>query len=171
MRWRLVQTLVILSSPTAHSGGMVRVRPAIARQFHQVARVGTTKQLLLQVRATAEDGSSQRIKVLIDTSCQANLIRKGLVAPHLMQDSDQPKTLITADGSIMEGGQKEVELTLAFGRVEEGLLVGEYEASAVFHEAALEVDAILGYPWMAQQHLGIFPHYHALALEGPPWCT
>ena len=34
-----------------------------------------------------------------------------------------------------------------------------------FYEADIEVDAILSYPWMSANRLGIFPHHRALARD------
>jgi hypothetical protein len=36
-----------------------------------------------------------------------------------------------------------------------------------FFEADIRVDAILSYPWMAQNQIGVFPHLKAMALEKP----
>ena len=38
--------------------------------------------------------------------------------------------------------------------------------SATFHEADIEVDLILGYPWLEKTKLGVFPHLEALAHMG-----
>ena len=39
--------------------------------------------------------------------------------------------------------------------------------SAKFYEAAIQVDAILAYPWMRENEIGVFPHKRALALDFP----
>ncbi len=34
---------------------------------------------------------------------------------------------------------------------------------ATFHEADIQVEAILSYPWMEEARVGVFPHLEALA--------
>ena len=41
------------------------------------------------------------------------------------------------------------------------------EFGATFYEADIKVDAILSYPWMVQEKMGVFPHKSALAVEMP----
>ena len=41
------------------------------------------------------------------------------------------------------------------------------EHEAEFYEASIKVDAILSFPWLAEQKLGIFPHHKALVEDSP----
>jgi hypothetical protein len=43
----------------------------------------------------------------------------------------------------------------------------EWETSACFSDAHIHKDAILGFPWLKEQKLGLFPHLCALAFEHP----
>ena len=45
--------------------------------------------------------------------------------------------------------------------------LGQVSLSATFYEAAIQVDAILAYPWMKVNEIGVFPHKRALALDFP----
>ena len=38
----------------------------------------------------------------------------------------------------------------------------------VFHDADIQVDAILSYPWLEEKYLGVYPHMESLALWGEP---
>ena len=45
----------------------------------------------------------------------------------------------------------------------EGGVVRDWSTVGVFFDADIQVDAILSYPWLRQQYLGVFPHLEALA--------
>ena len=126
------------------------------------------RQLLLDVRARGSDGRKLVLRVLVDTGAEANLVRKGLVTPELLKPAKTPLTLVTADGSRMEGGSREVTLQLCFASTtpnEAGK--PEWCTRATFHEADIRVDAILSCPWMDSEQLGVFPHLEALARVNP----
>ena len=57
---------------------------------------------------------------------------------------------------------------MAFTRECEGIPESpEWCTKASFYEADIQVDAILGYPWLAERELGVFPHLKALAFGHP----
>ena len=62
----------------------------------------------------------------------------------------------------------EVTFDLLFGVTQGEVDLGEWRASATFHDVDLQVDAILGYPWLRKQHIGVFPHLSSLALLTDP---
>ena len=39
-----------------------------------------------------------------------------------------------------------------------------------FYSADIHVDAIISFPWMMKNRLGVFPHLRALVDLGPPIC-
>ena len=39
--------------------------------------------------------------------------------------------------------------------------------TSTFFEADINVDAVLSFPWMAKNKIGVFPHLRAMALEKP----
>ena len=39
----------------------------------------------------------------------------------------------------------------------------EWTVLSTFHDADLQVDAIIGLPWLRERQLGVFPHEEALA--------
>ena len=45
--------------------------------------------------------------------------------------------------------------------------VGNVELFGELYTADIRVDAILSYPWLRQNRLGVFPHMAALAMEDP----
>ena len=141
-------------------------------QEYQVGTIKKThdgkRQLMLDVRARCSDGRKLVLRVLIDTGAEANLIRKGLLAPELMKTSLKPLTLVTADGSPMEGGTCEVTLQLCFASSQPNAAgKPEWCTRGTFHEADIKVDAILSSPWLDSERLGVFPHLDALARVDP----
>ena len=98
----------------------------------------------------------------MDTGAETNLIGKDLM-PHLMKASPDPLALITADGTRMRGGSKEVTLQLCFhtNRPNQPSRM-KWCTKGTFHDAEIQVDAILSYPLLEKAQLGVFPH-----LESP----
>jgi hypothetical protein len=68
----------------------------------------------------------------------------------------------------MDGGDKVVELNLGFRQVFRGEMLPHLSwIPAEFFEADIHVDAILSYPWLEKNQLGVFPHMKALAVLEP----
>ena len=62
------------------------------------------------------------------------------------------------------GGTHEVALRICFQvPATQTAREGEWCAVATFHEAEIQVDAILSYPWTEEAKIGVFPHLEALA--------
>ena len=73
----------------------------------------------------------------------------------------------------MAGGDREVTLSLIFGAKrhrEKGGTRREWRTTATFHEADIQVDAILSHPWLEEKKLGVFPHLRSLAHLSDPSC-
>ena len=68
----------------------------------------------------------------------------------------------------MEGGSREVTLDLTF-KVDhpDSPKHFEWTTTGTFHDADIQVDAILSYPWLEESHLGVFPHLGSL-VKLPP---
>ena len=74
--------------------------------------------------------------------------------------------IVQANGDPVKGGAKEAELRVTFReRVQpnddEELV---WRATGLFHEAELEDEMILGYPWLCQHKLAVVPGDHALGV-------
>eukprot|EP00667_Euglena_gracilis_P032553 EG_transcript_50312 len=68
----------------------------------------------------------------------------------------------------MDGGNKKVTLGVTFRQKFNGeFLPNLVSCETEFYEASMEVDAILSFPWMSQNHIGVFPHHKALAIDEP----
>ena len=61
-----------------------------------------------------------------------------------------------------------VDLGLYFEVVENGFVHPQpIFLNAEFYAAEIEVDAILSYPWLKENQMGVFPHHEALARDQP----
>ena len=61
-----------------------------------------------------------------------------------------------------------MDLQLKFSSVEEpGVRSRTFVYPTTFYEAAIKVDAILSYPWLLENEVGVMPHKRALAVEYP----
>lgn len=103
--------------------------------------------------------------ILVDTGAQANLVRMGLIPARLFKRSDNPLYLTAANGMPLRG-DRSVILQWPMKMVSDGRTIRDipiYEAE--FFEAEIEADAILGYEWLKDYQLGIYPHRNALARD------
>ena len=71
----------------------------------------------------------------------------------------------------MEGETHTVELGLQFEQwTEEGVRGNTKRLDGEFYSADIHVDAIISFPWLMKNRLGVFPHFGALVDLGPPVC-
>ena len=112
-------------------------------------------QLMVPVFAKGADGTMTKFSALVDTGAQINIVQKGKIS-HLFQMSKEPVQLITASGSELAGGQMEVMLELVFGKNAPGCDPEEqWTTPGIFVEGEIEEDMILGYPWLAENHVTV----------------
>ena len=125
-------------------------------------------QLLLDMDVELPDGSLLPLKFLVDTGAQVNLVKRGLVSGQDWKIAQNPVRLITANNSVLRGGDKVVELGLNFNVVEDGFVQPQpISLKGDFYGAEIELDAILSYPWLRENSVGVFPHRDALARDWP----
>jgi hypothetical protein len=128
-------------------------------------KVGKERQLLLKTDAELRNGEVQTMDILVDTGAEANLIRKGLVSNHLTYVARNPLKFATANGQSLGGGDTCVKVKIRLQSDHSQDEWSDYEVE--FYEASIRVDAILSYPWLAEMHLGVFPHHKALVQDSP----
>ena len=94
-----------------------------------------------------------------------NLVKKGIFYT-LMTPNKNPLTLVTANGERLKGGDREVELDLDFKmKIRGQKKENEFEVFTLkgnFHEAEIEDELILGYPWLRENNLDILTTEGAL---------
>ena len=140
----------------------------VARTYKVKQKIPQDTELILELEAFLENGTTRKIKALVDTGAQANLVRQGLVPSHLTRTAKQPLQLIAANGQVISGGQKEAKLTFKFATTASEVPQPQVdEISAWFHIADIGVDAILLYPWLQQTQFGVFAHLNSLVKAHP----
>ena len=82
-------------------------------------------QLLLELDVILPNGDLRRVRALVDTGAQVNLIRKKLVPKHLLTSPSHPIRLVAANQEIIQGGDKMASLEMEFlvcGKVGGGVM-------------------------------------------------
>ena len=125
-------------------------------------------QLVMEIPVRMANGEILVMKALIDTGAEANLVRTGFFPRHMFFGAEKPLKLVTASGHRMEGGDRTIDTQLEFSAyTSESQALGQIILGAKFYEAAIQVDAILAYPWLRENEIGVFPHKKALAMDFP----
>ena len=76
--------------------------------------------------------------------------------------------MIAANGQRLDGGERVIQTVLGFVAQQNGEFQPELmNFPADFHEAEIQVDARISYPWMVDHQIGVFPHKRALAIDQP----
>lgn len=128
----------------------------------------STRQLMIRVHAHPAGSVGRDINVLIDTGAEVSLIKSGLFPDQFFQPAQTPVNLVAANGTPLEGGRRDIVLHFNLRKVQNGVEQAKpATCQVVFHEADIQVDAIIGYPWLYFCKVGIFPHHNALAVENP----
>ena len=131
-------------------------------------REGRHIQTVLDMDVELPNGDFLPLKILVDTGAQVNLVRRDLVPRQDWRPAPNPVRLITANSSILRGGDKVVELGLNFNVCEDGFVQPQpISFKGDFYGAEVEFDAILSYPWLRENSVGVFPHRDALARDWP----
>lgn len=121
-------------------------------------------QLKMPIYAKLALRGGQVLQILMDTGAEANLIKKGKLDAVHFRPAKKLLQFTMANGQPLAGGDKTVDLMLAFQQEMDGKILPDYKrVSATFYEADITVDAILSFPWMQEKKIGIFPHLYALA--------
>ena len=124
--------------------------------------------MVLDMDVELPNGDFLPLKILVDTGAQVNLVRRDLVPRQDWRPAPNPVRLITANNSILRGGDKVVELGLNFNVVEDGFVQPQpISFKGDFNGAEIDFDAILSYPWLRENSVGVFPHRDALARDWP----
>ena len=169
-----VWALLIKGNPHKDTNTQTRVVTLKNRMFKQnfhppnLRKFCKDRQLLVRTKVELLNGTTQKLDILIDTGAEANLIKSGLIPEHLMYPAKEPLRFQTANGEILEGGSRctRVKMKLQLEKNEKAQ-PEEISFDTEFYDANIQVDAILSFPWLAQNRLGIFPHHRALVMDSP----
>ena len=107
------------------------------------------------------------LEIGLDTGAQTNLIRTRVVPETYLRESRSPLGLKTVSGAELSGGTKEVAASLTFqGYSERGGQEPNWIEDAVFYEAQIHVDAIMGFPMAWKGREDILGDWYWLSREG-----
>ena len=131
-----------------------------------IDKVTKDRQLLVRSIIELSNGTAQKINALVDTGAEANLIREGLIPRECISPAETPLHFQTANRDTLAGGNEvaKVKLKLQLERNEMNQAeVMDFEVE--FYEAKIQCDAILSFPLLSKEKLGIFPHHKALVKD------
>ena len=133
----------------------------------RVLTTGKRLQLLMDISMKLPSGEKVILHTLADTGAQTNLIKKGLIENWEFERAQEPLRLTMANGGILQGGDRTLGVEMIFQKETDSKNIHQkHWVNAEFYEADITVDAILGFPWMDQKKIGVFPHLDALAMVG-----
>ena len=112
------------------------------------------RQLTMEILVCPPDGEQKRVRALIDTGAQLNVVRKGLFSESNLQPAKHPIMLTLADGQAFWGGDIELVANLTFGKIVDGK-PQPWKSKAQFYEGLIKADLILGLPWLVQNGLDV----------------
>ena len=126
---------------------------------------GGGMELVMRVRVRGSDGVTFWVRALVDTGSTANLVR-GDIGGKLMVPSRSPVRIVQANGEPVRGGAREAELQVTFREREQPNDDEElvWRVTSLFHEAEMEDEMILGYPWLCEHKLAVLPVDRALGV-------
>ena len=82
--------------------------------------------------------------------------------------ASKPVRLVAANGLPLSGGSRSTALDISFVQVREHeILPDACIIHGEFYEADIDVDAIISYPWLSGQSVGVYPHLCALSILTP----
>ena len=113
-----------------------------------------SRQLTMEIVVCPPDGEHKRLRVLIDTGAQINVVKRGLFPESSLQPARHPIMLTLADGQPFWGGDVELVANLTFGKTVDGKLV-PWKSKARFYVGVIRADIILGLPWLAKNGLDV----------------
>ena len=148
-----------------------QVQPRRPFRIGRIEHRGGRTQLLMEVTATC-GAVSRKLRALVDTGAEANLIRHDIFPKDCFRPAREPLALSTVNGNALPGGRNEVQLRIKFiAETSSGEPVPQgWTTSVWFHDADIGSDAILSYEWMARHRINVLPWGDALQLnEAPRW--
>jgi hypothetical protein len=107
-------------------------------------------RLTLDIVLTFAPGVTRKVRALVDTGAEVNLLRRGIASPEYLTPVKRPLKLATASREPLPGGDREVRcMATMMGREIDSGEERTIEVPVDFYEAAIGVDAIIGYEWLA----------------------
>ena len=125
-------------------------------------------RLTLDVHITYSSDVKGKIRILIDTGSEVNLIRRGVTLPQFLLPVKRPLKIAMASHAIMPGGDRELHCTLTMHGIEHDTREPRIlELPTTFYEADIGVEAILSYEWLAMYDFIVNPGMQMLMKKIP----
>ena len=110
----------------------------------------------------------------MDTGCETNLIKIGLVPDCFFQPAVRPITFLAANKTTVSGGQRQLTCILHLAGTDVDTSQPETLAfPCVCHDADIRgLEMLISYKWLAEHHMDIIPSRHGLSIQqptGPVW--
>ena len=143
----------------------------LIRLCNQNGPKGHGMQLLMGLSVVTHDGCKHHLQALVDTGAQTNCIRHDALPRCYFMAAKIPISLSTVSGEALPGGSQEVQVELQFKPTSmhgKPLRVKSWKIMSNLYEANMQVDMILGYPWLRENKIGVLRHENAFtsALHG-----
>ena len=81
---------------------------------------GKTQGPVIRVGVILPGGTVRVLEAFMDTGAMCNLIREGILSPHMLQATPSPMKLVTLTGEPLPGGTHEARTCLLFHASEYG---------------------------------------------------
>ena len=105
-------------------------------------------------------------KALIDTGGSVSLVQKGLWPERLFRPASRPYTLIAANGKKLEGGSREITVTLRIKGVNKSTNKPvELRIPTTLLEADIADEVLLGFDWCRDRGVSIYPPLHSICVH------
>ena len=142
----------------------VSLRARLRAFSSQLVDTGTVKDVQLRIQAFVMHGNARtQITALIDTGAEVSLVKKDLFPADCFQISARPICLTGANSQTLQGGVNEALLTLEFAATdkESGREI-QVRTPSLLYEAAIELDMILSYAWLAERGFDVCARRHGI---------
>ena len=111
-------------------------------------------------------GEHKQIRILVDTGAEVNLVKPGVFDDYSFNVATKPLRLITVSGSELQGGKRTISLILHLhGEDNNTQKESHHLMGGLFYEANIGWDAIISYPLLQEQKIGVLPNRGCLILD------
>ena len=127
------------------------------------------KALIIPLLVVLDSGKEVPLKALVDTGCENNIVKKGLIPSKYFSPAARKIRFVTANGTTLGGGDKEVKLDL----ITCANIVGEETKRflilpTTLYEADISVDVLLSFSWLQEFNLDIKAKDYGLQTHTTP---
>ena len=136
-----------LPEDTAFVGPLLQPAPTIAQPFPPLFQT----RLFIPVELRVGPELTVRTAALVDTGCESNLVRRGLVPAHFFHKASRPIKFVAVNKTVVTGGRQELCAQLGFEGVDiDTEMITPLELTFICLEADIGGgDVIISYKWLA----------------------